>query len=639
MKLKDYFRDYTAESALFVRRALIAFIGILILTGILMVNLYRLQVVHYQDYQTRSNENRIKLVPVAPSRGRIYDRNGVPLAENRTIYQLEMTPGKVADVKQTLAALGSIIDLSDDDIENFDKARRQVHRFASVVVKSNLSEIELARFAVNQHRFSGVEIVQEQRRFYPYGTTLTHVVGYVSKINEKDVAYLKKENLLTNYSATHNIGKLGIERYYEQQLHGVTGYQEVEVNNRGRVVRQIKEVPPQAGHNIFLTLDLTLQMYIETLLKGMRAAVVVTDPGNGEILALVSTPGYDANPFVDGISGKAYAALLNDPNRPLINRATQGLYPPASTVKPYVAVSALSDGVITHNTTLFDPGWWRLPGTQKRYRDWKRSGHGVLNVTKAIEESADTFFYQLAYDMGIDSLSAWMSKFGYGRETGIDLYEENAGNMPTRDWKMQRYHKPWYKGDTIPVGIGQGYWTATPLQMNKALMILINDGEVETPHLLKSILVDGQQVPYRQKRTLLVSDPASGYWGIVKNGMYGMANHANGTGYRYFASAPYKIAAKSGTAQVFSLKENETYNAHKIAAHLRDHKLMTAYAPYDHPKVAVSLILENGGDGTAAGVVMRKILDHIMIGEQENNAGAKASVQPASAFTAPGEVH
>ncbi|ENG88391.1 penicillin-binding protein 2 [Escherichia coli 178200] len=623
MKLQNSFRDYTAESALFVRRALVAFLGILLLTGVLIANLYNLQIVRFTDYQTRSNENRIKLVPIAPSRGIIYDRNGIPLALNRTIYQIEMMPEKVDNVQQTLDALRSVVDLTDDDIAAFRKERARSHRFTSIPVKTNLTEVQVARFAVNQYRFPGVEVKGYKRRYYPYGSALTHVIGYVSKINDKDVVRLNNDGKLANYAATHDIGKLGIERYYEDVLHGQTGYEEVEVNNRGRVIRQLKEVPPQAGHDIYLTLDLKLQQYIETLLAGSRAAVVVTDPRTGGVLALVSTPSYDPNLFVDGISSKDYSALLNDPNTPLVNRATQGVYPPASTVKPYVAVSALSAGVITRNTTLFDPGWWQLPGSEKRYRDWKKWGHGRLNVTRSLEESADTFFYQVAYDMGIDRLSEWMGKFGYGHYTGIDLAEERSGNMPTREWKQKRFKKPWYQGDTIPVGIGQGYWTATPIQMSKALMILINDGIVKVPHLLMSTAEDGKQVPWVQPHEPPVGDIHSGYWELAKDGMYGVANRPNGTAHKYFASAPYKIAAKSGTAQVFGLKANETYNAHKIAERLRDHKLMTAFAPYNNPQVAVAMILENGGAGPAVGTLMRQILDHIMLGDNNTDLPAE----------------
>ncbi len=476
---RNPFRDYTAESALFVRRAVVAFFIILVLTGILIANLYNLQIVRFEDYRTRSNENRIKLLPIAPSRGIIYNRNGTPLALNRTIYQLELMPEKVDDLKATLEALRPVVDLTDDDIANFEKERKRSRRFVSIPVKTPLTEVQVARFAVNQFRFPGAEVKGYQRRYYPYGSALTHVIGYVSKINDRDLERLDKDGQLRNYAATHDIGKLGIERYYEDVLHGKTGYEEVEVNNRGRVIRQLHEQPPSAGKDVYLTLDLNLQRYIEQLLVGSRAAVVVSDPRTGGILAMVSNPSYDPNLFVDGISNKDYQGLLNDPNRPLINRATQGVYPPASTVKPYIAVSALSAGVITKNTVVFDPGWWQLPGSEKRFRDWKKWGHGRLNVTKALEESADTYFYQVAYDMGIDRLSTWLTKFGYGEYTGIDLSEERSGLMPTRDWKFKRYKKPWYQGDTIPVGIGQGYWTATPIQMSKALNTLINDGNVK----------------------------------------------------------------------------------------------------------------------------------------------------------------
>ncbi|MEH0833062.1 peptidoglycan DD-transpeptidase MrdA [Pectobacterium cacticida] len=613
------FRDYTAESALFVRRALIAFLGILLLTGVLIANLYHLQIVRFDDYRTRSNENRIKLVPIAPSRGIIYDRNGTPLALNRTIYQLELVPDKVDNLKETLNALRPIVDLTDDDLENFEKERKRSRRFSSIPVKTGLDEIQVARFAVNQYRFPGVEIKGYQRRYYPYGAALTHVTGYVSKINDKDIERLTKEEKIADYAATHDIGKLGIERHYEDILHGKPGYEEVEVNNRGRVIRQLHEQPPQAGHDIYLTLDLDLQIYIEKLLAGSRAAVIVSDPRDGGILAMVSTPSYDPNLFVDGISTKAYNLLRNDPNRPLINRATQGVYPPASTVKPYIAVSALASGVITTSTSLFDPGWWQLPGSEKRYRDWKKWGHGRLNLTKSLEESADTFFYQVAYDMGIDRLSEWMQKFGYGQKTGIDISEESRGNMPTREWKFRQFKKPWYQGDTIPVGIGQGYWTATPIQMNKALVTLINDGQVKTPHLLYRWRENGVMVPYRQAENQQIDDIHSGYWEVAKDGMYGVANRPNGTARKSFEDAPYKIAAKSGTAQVFGLKENETYNAHKIAEHLRDHKLMVAFAPYNNPKVAISVILENGGAGPTVGTITRQILDHILLGDNKTH--------------------
>ncbi|WP_086108032.1 peptidoglycan DD-transpeptidase MrdA [Xenorhabdus vietnamensis] len=608
------FRDHSAESALFIRRALVAFIGIIILTGILIANLYNLQITRYEDYQTRSNGNRIKVVSIAPSRGIIYDRHGTPLAINQTFYQLEIVPQKVTDLDKTLNELRSIIGLTDEDIETFKKERQRVRRFSPVPLKTSLTPIQVARFSINQYRFTGLEIKSYQRRYYPYQSALTHVIGYVAKINDKDLERLEKEGILSNYKATNDIGKLGIERYYESILHGKPGFEEVEVNNRGKVLRRLNEHPPQAGKDIYLSIDLELQIFIEKILTTSRAGVVVTDPRTGEILAMVSNPSYDSNLFVNGISGKDYKSLLDDPNRPLINRATQGAYPPASTVKPFVAVAALSSNVITENTTTHDPGWWQLPGSEQRYRDWKRMGHGKLNVHKSIVESADTFFYQVAYDMGIDRLSEWMTKFGYGQFTGIDLKEENPGNMPTREWKFKRYKKPWYQGDTISVGIGQGYWTATPMQMVKALMILINDGEVKTPHFLLNTRVNGEMQPYHPPVSEPIGDIHSGYWEIAKDGMYGVANAPNGTARKSFANAPYKAAVKSGTAQVFSY---ETYNANKLAEHLRDHKLMIAFAPYDNPTVAVSIILENGGSGPSVGNIVRQILDHILLRDNQ----------------------
>ncbi|MBS9437917.1 penicillin-binding protein 2 [Photorhabdus noenieputensis] len=621
------FRDYTAESALFARRALVAFIIILVLTGILIANLYHLQITRHEDYQTRSNENRIKLVPIAPSRGIIYDRNGTPLALNRTIYQLEIIPEKVENLEQTLNDLRNVIDLTDEDIANFEKERKRSRRFTSIPLKTSLDHIQVARFAVNQYRFPGFEIKGYQRRFYPYGSALTHIIGYVAKINDKDVERLDKEGILPNYAATHDIGKLGIERYYEAVLHGKTGYEEVEVNNRGRVIRQLHEQPPQAGQDIYLTIDLELQTYIEKLLTTSRAAVIVSDPRNGEILALVSNPSYDPNLFVNGISNKNYQELLNNPDRPLINRATQGLYPPASTVKPFITVAALSTGVINKNTTIFDPGWWQLPGSEKRYRDWKRWGRGSINAHKAIVESADTFFYQVAYDMGIDRLSEWMTKFGYGENTGIDLAEERTGIMPTREWKQRKYKKPWYQGDTIPVGIGQGYWTATPIQIVKALITLINDGNVKTPHLLLSKKLKGEMIPYQQTENIQIGDIHSGYWELAKSGMYGVANLPNGTGHKSFIGTPYKAAAKSGTAQVYSY---ETYNASKVAEHLRDHKLMIAFAPYENPTVALAIILENGGAGPAVGTLVRQILDHVLLGDNNTTLPNAAPTPPGT---------
>ncbi|UAJ64850.1 peptidoglycan DD-transpeptidase MrdA [Candidatus Schneideria nysicola] len=614
---KESIRNYLAESTLFLHRILIAIFVILLLNGILISNIYYLQIICFEKYRARSNENRIKILPLFPNRGMIYDRNGIPLALNRTIYQLEIIPEKIKDINKTVNDLQSIMDITVEDIMHFEKERKRARRFSSIPIKGNLSEIQHAIFSINQFHFPGVEIKSYQRRYYPYNTILTHAIGYVSKMNLSEIKNFQPKGLLSHSINNYDIGKLGIERYYEPILRGKMGYKEIEVNNYGKIIRQLRKKLPYPGKNIYLTLDIHLQCYVQKLLMNSRGAVIVVDPQDGGILSLVSNPSYNPNLFVEGISKKDYLGLINDENCPLINRVTQGLYPPASTVKPYISVSAMTLGIINKNFSLFDPGWWKLPNSEKRYRDWKRCGHGQINVTKAIEESADTFFYQIAYDLGIDRLSEWMKKFGYGQYTGIDLLEESMGVMPNRDWKKHRFKKPWYQGDTIPVGIGQGYWTATPIQMSKALMALINNGLLRTPHLLLGIQDHEGIKPYKQHSCSQIGDPYSIFWKIVKDGMYGVANRPNGTAYRNFFNAPYKIAAKSGTAQVYSLKKNEFYNAKKVSKKLRDHKLMIAFAPYDKPRVGVVVILENGSGDLTAGSVTRKIMDYIFI--QENN--------------------
>lgn len=609
------FRNFEAEEKLFVRRALVAFALVVICFTILGINLYRLQVDQHSYYQTRSNENDIKMIPIAPTRGLIFDRNGIPLVRNVTWYDILVTPYKISDMQATLNALKPIVDLTPDDIDNFQHALKQSSRYKPVELKAELTDEEVARFSVNQFRFTGVTIDTYQDREYPYGADLAHVVGYVSKINDSDFKRLNAEGVGENYAADHNIGKQGIEGYYESLLHGKTGYQEVEVDNHGRIVRVLKEVPPVAGKNLYLTLDLHLQQYVESQLAGQRAAALIEDPHDGSVLAMVSAPSYDPNPFVKGISYKAYKALLQDKNLPLINRVTQGLYPPASTVKPYMAMSALLTHVITPGTTFFGAPTWTLPGTDRKYRDWKKSGHGMLDVTKAIEESADTFFYQVAFMMGIDRIHTMLSQFGYGKPTGIDLNEEYSGLLPSREWKQKVHKHSWYQGDTVSVGIGQGYWIATPIQMVKAMVALINNGRVISPHLLEKAQRGNWQQPYQPTLPQpQIGDAKSPYWSLVRHAMFGMANAPNGTGYKYFHTAPYGIAAKSGTSQVFSLKQNQTYNAKMIPVRLRDHIFYTAFAPFSDPKVAVALILENGGnEGVTAAPVMRNILDHIFL--------------------------
>ncbi|WP_392560753.1 penicillin-binding protein 2 [Orbus mooreae] len=620
-------RDHSAEANLFLRRALIAFAVVLMMVVVLLVTLAHLQILSFGYYNTKSNNNRIEIIPIPPNRGVIYDRNGTPLAINNTIYQLKIIPDKISNLEEQLNELRGLVDLTDEDIEIFQKERRSYKAHRPVPLKDNLTEKEIAKFVVNQHRFPFVNISGNQHRYYPYSSALTHVLGYVSKINNQDKARLEEENKLSDYVGTLNIGKIGVERFYEDLLHGTPGYEEVEVNNRGTIVRQLNHNPPQAGEDIYLTIDLNLQLYIQKLLDGRKAAVVAIDPNNGEVLALVSSPSYDPNLFVGGISSKKYNALLEDKDKPLFNRAMLGSYPPASTVKPFIAVSALSEGVITPKTIVTDPGYWLLPGTEKRFRDWLRWGHGKVDVVKSLEESVDTYYYQVAYDMGIDRLSAWMNKFGYGERTGIDISpnEESRGIMPSRAWKMQRYKQPWVPGDTIPVGIGQGYWTATPLQLAKATTIMANNGKVYTPHLLKNkrseMLEDGtfpaltkNAVTTNSDLTVLINQA---YWALAKEGMYKVMFGSRGTARKIYAGSPYKAAGKSGTAQVYGLKADEIYNANDIPEHLRDHALFIAFAPYDKPKIALAIVLEHGGGGSSnGGAIAKHILDYYLLGDE-----------------------
>ncbi|QLB12463.1 peptidoglycan glycosyltransferase /cell elongation-specific peptidoglycan D,D-transpeptidase [Bisgaardia hudsonensis] len=611
--MRDTIRDKKAERNLFARRALIAFLGVIILSSILFTNIYHLQVVNYEIYKTRSNGNRIKLLPIPPTRGLIYDRNGILLAENITFFGLYIVPEKVENLEETFAALRFMIGLTDEDIDNFKKERRRASRYTPILLKPDLTDEQIARFSVNQYNYPSLEVKPYFKRHYIYGEPLTHVLGYVAKINDRDVERLKKKENYANYAGSHDIGKLGVERYYEEQLHGTVGFEEVEVNNRGKVVRKLREQPAIAGKSIHLTIDLELQRYIYELLENRRAAVVVLDPKDSSILAMVSTPSYDNNLFVGGISSSQYKQLLEDPDRPLYSRVTQGAYPPASTVKPFVAVSGLQEKVITPHTTIFDPGYWILPNSTKKFRDWKRSGHGNTDLNKAIMESSDTFFYQLAYNMGIDRFSTWMKRFGFGMPTGIDIKEETDGNMPSREWKMKRYKKSWLQGDTISVGIGQGYWTATPLQVAKALAVLVNNGKVNTPHLMK--VIEGTTIETYQDPLLYedITEPNVEYWSIAKKGMYNVINGSSGTGRKAFSGANYHVAGKSGTAQVFSLKENQVYDASELKNKFHDHAWFIAYAPYEDPKMIVSVILENAGGGSSnAAPIVRQIMDYYL---------------------------
>lgn len=608
-------RDNHAEGALFRRRAYVAMVGVCVLTLMLLGNLYVLQVIHHDDYQTRSNDNRIKVVPVAPPRGLIYDRNGILLAENRPVFSLEIIPEQMDDLPAKVDELAKLLGLEEDDKTRFLKEVKRHRRFMPVILADKLSEEQVAAFSVNQYRFPGASIEAYLTRFYPFGDTLTHALGYVARINTTDLKKLDEQGKLTNYAASRDIGKLGIEKYYEDLLHGQSGYQEVEVNNRGRVIRTLKYQPPVAGKDLTLTIDVHLQQKVQELLRGYRAGLVLLDPRSGAVLSLVSSPSYDPNLFVRGIRGPEYAALLNDPSRPLINRVTQGGYAPASTVKPLLAVMGLNEGAITPYSKFFGGPFFQLPGSTHKFRDWKKWGHGWLDVYRAIEVSADTFFYDLAYRTGIDTMHKYMTTFGFGQFSGLDLYEETKGVMPSRDWKRTRRHQMWFLGDTISVGIGQGYWTATPIQLARAHSILTQHGHNVIPHMLKSTKEgDGHIEPYREPTDKVLTVKDDNYWKVAMEGMFRVINGHEGTGRKAFANTPYKAAGKSGTAQVIGMKQDQKYDAKRLKEEHRDNALFVAFAPYEAPKAVISLILENAGGGsTNAAPVARQVLDAYLL--------------------------
>lgn len=609
-------RDHGAESSLYWRRALVAFLGILLLMGILFVNLYHLQINEHHDYQTRSNDNRIKVVPIAPTRGLIYDRNGILLAENRPIYSLEITPEQAKDLEATVDGLIALLGLDPELKERFLADARRQRRFNPIVLVSRLSEEQVALFSINQHKYPGATIEAYLKRFYPYRDTFTHVLGYMAKINDRDLERLREENKLANYAASRDIGKLGVERYYEDLLHGQAGYQEVEVNNRGRVIRTLKYQPPVPGSDIYLNIDIRLQLRAQQLLAGRRGAIILMTPQDGRLLAVMSNPSYDPNLFVHGISGPEYRALLNDPDRPLINRASQGIYAPASTVKPMLSVMGLNEGAFNPGTRYFGGPYFQIPNTSRKFRDWRRWGHGWMDVYRAIEISADTFFYDLAYRLGIDTLNDYMSRFGFGQYSGIDLHEEASGTMPSREWKQARHKQPWYQGDTISVGIGQGYWTATPLQLARATAIMVDHGETVHPRLLHGIVSDGEKLVMPVSKGEPIRLKQESYWDVGLTGMYRVVHGNEGTARKAFAGAPYQAGGKSGTAQVFSLAENQQYDHENTQEHLRDNALFVAFAPFKNPEVVVSVVLENAGGGsTHAAPLARAMLDAYLLPE------------------------
>ena len=610
LKQRPTIRDHSAEANLFARRAFVGFVFVLGLVAVLITNLYNIQVKDHQDYQTRSNDNRIKVIPIAPNRGLIYDRNGVLLAENKPVYNLEVIPEEVDNLEKSLEQVSKLITITEQEKQDFLKDIKNTRRFKSQVLKARLDEADVATFSVNQHKFPGFSIEARLARYYPFGDTLTHALGYVAKLNRKELNKLEQEGQATNYRATHDIGKLGIEKYYEQLLHGQVGSQRVEVNNRGRVIRTLSMLPPQPGSDLVLTLDIGLQQIAQHALKDMRGAVVVMDAKDGGILALYSNPSYDPNLFVHGISSKNYKALLN-PDRPLINRATQGRYAPASTIKPHMAILALEENMVTEGTTMWDPGFFEIRNVEHKWRDWKRWGHGHVDVYKAIEESCDTYFYDTAYRLGITKISNFMAHFGFGDLSGIDIHEETTAILPSKEWKENRFKESWWPGDTISVGIGQGYWTATPIQIANATNILVNKGINHPPHLAQVAKKedDVTQINNEEKPPVVLNNPDN--WRIAIDAMHNTVTKVTGTAHKAFKGVNYDPAGKTGTAQVVSIAQGEKYDAESLKERQRDNAIYVGFAPYNNPQIVVSIVVENNGGGSTVGApIARQLMDY-----------------------------
>jgi penicillin-binding protein 2 len=512
-----------------------------------------------------------------------------------------------------------------------------------VSIRQQLSHDEVALFSAKQHQFPGVSIEARLSRYYPFKDSLTHMLGYVAKINKKELVRLDEDDQLANYAATHDMGKQGVEKFHEKTLHGKVGYQQVEVNNQGRVIRVLSFEPPLPGRDIVLNIDINLQKKAQEVLAGRRGSVVITDPNDGGVLALYSSPSYDPNLFVHGISQKEYNKLLASKDSPLLNRATQGRYPPASTIKPFLALVGLEEGVIDETTEINDRGTYRLKNVDHVWRDWKKYGHGTVNVTKSIEVSCDIFYYDLAYKLGIDRISESMQLFGFGRHTGIDLLEESGANMPSRGWKRARFNEPWYIGDTIPVGIGQSYWNATPLQLAQALNFLINKGQRHTPSLIKGYMVEGavDVLPVEIQSPIPIVDEHN--WDIVLDALYGTVNRSHGTARGAFKDTDYVSAGKTGTAQLFSVAQDAEYDEENVSARLKDNAMYIGYAPYVDPEISISVIIENAGGGSSnAAPAARIVMDYYFSEvkpkgialKTKNNASDSISQARVSANTA-----
>jgi len=602
----------------------------LLLLGILLARFVYLQAMRHEYYQTLAERNRISVMPIVPNRGLILDRNGVVLAHNFSGYTLEITPSKVNNLQATIDDLAKLVDIQPRDRKRFKKLQAESHDFETLMIRSRLSDEEVARFAAQKYRFPGVEIKARLFREYPYSEKTAHLLGYIGRINQADQDRLDENDLLANYRGTDYIGKTGLEQYYENELHGTTGIEQVEVDSAGRAVRILSRTPPVSGNTLVLSIDAKLQDIADQAFGNYRGALVAIDPANGEVLAFVSRPGYDPSLFIDGIDADSWKELNDSPDHPLNNRALRGQYPSGSTIKPFMALAGLFYHTRSPEQSISDPGFYTLSGSSHHYRDWKSGGHGTVDMFKSIVVSCDTYYYGLAVDMGIDNIFNFLSRFGFGKKTGIDLEGESSGLLPSQEWKMKRFKQKWYTGDTVSVGIGQGYSLVTPLQLAAATATLANDGIGYKPHLLReiknSVTNEVRKLDIKPSFDIKL-DPAN--IDLVKRAMAAVTQ-PGGTAVSASAGALYTIAGKTGTAQVVGMKQGEKYDASKLDERHRDHAWFISFAPADKPKIVVVVLAENGGHGGGtAAPIARKVMDYYLLGKVPTPVSIEKSVTHA----------
>lgn len=614
-------RNYQLELAGFRQRVIVAAGFVVFFFLLLLARFFYVQVLEYDRYHALAESNRISAVAAPPTRGLIVDRNGVVLAHNYSAYTLEITPSKTTDLKATIDSLAQLVEVTPSQRKRFAKLMSEARNFETLPLRSRLTDEEVARLAVNRYRFPGVEVKARLFRQYPLGASGAHFLGYIGRINDKDMQRLTESGKLANYRGSDHMGKIGIEQSYESELHGVTGVDRVETDAGGHAVRTLSRTNPISGNKLVLYLDSKLQQVAEQSFGNYRGALVAIDPATGGVLAFVSKPGFDPNLFVDGIDTTSWNALNNSPDKPLLNRATRGAYPEGSTLKPFMALAGLSYGIRHPDDSIADPGFFTFPGSSHRYRDWKAGGHGTVDMHKSIVQSCDTYYYRLANDLGIDRMHAFLSKFGFGQKTGIDLQGEVAGLLPSREWKAKRYKQVWYPGETVIAGIGQGFNLATPLQLAVATAALANGGITYRPQLVQAIIDSrtGQRrvLPPQPLHNIRIN-PAD--LQAVVAAMVDVTR-PGGTAAAASAGAPYLIAGKTGTAQVIGIKQGAKYDEARIRESHRDHALYIAFAPADAPRIAVAVLVENGSHGgTTAAPIARAVTDYYLLGKLPKKA-------------------